>query len=162
MRAFPSLASDTSSVTLKSTDLLSNHPKTPTVASLITECPAISPEEFQNPWLAAAGDAPSRAAQKKHEVAVGKYSAGAEKLKAKLRKRVKKREDEKEKACEEAGVEISMDNVLTGGAAPSSITKACPSSSKKGKAPQQVKHAQPTPALDDEDDDVHTGASRAW
>lgn len=156
MRAFPSLASDTSSVTLKSTDLLSNHPETPTVTSPITERPAISLEEPHNPWLAATGDAPNRAAQKKHEVAVGKDSAGAEKSKAKLRKRVKKREEEKEKAREEADVEISMDNVLNAGAAASSSAKAGPSSGKKAKAPQSVKHAQSVPASNDDDDDANS------
>lgn len=112
-RALPSLASDTSSVTLKSTDFLSNSPVT---ASPILSRPVPLPHtqaecEERNPWLVASHKLTLN--QKKREVAIGKDSAGTEKSKNKLRKRVKMREEEKLKGKEDATVDVSMSEVMT-------------------------------------------------
>ncbi|GJE97818.1 Utp14 domain-containing protein [Phanerochaete sordida] len=156
-RALPSLASDTSSVTLKSTDLAgdghadSSMPASPT--SPLSQRPTV-PQEPANPWLATPEDGPSRGGQKKHEVVVGKNSKGAEKSKAKLRKRVRQREEEKEKAREEAAVEISMTDVMTIGAGAAQNAEAGPSKPAKSKQPQKKASAQASAEADD--DDVHS------
>ncbi|KAI0783149.1 Utp14 protein-domain-containing protein [Abortiporus biennis] len=134
LRPAASLASDTSSVTLKSTDLLSAdgaHPTSPTFSaafSPVSERLASLPtlEEPQNPWLIPAEAGASKTVQKKHEVAISKESSTAEKSKNKLKKRTKKRGEEKEKAKEESMVDISMSNVMTLGI----NVSAGPSSSK--------------------------------
>ena len=70
-----SLASDTSSVTLKSTDLLPDHTSpSPALSSPVVSRPVPIPEENANPWLATPDGQTSKAVQKKHEVAVGKES----------------------------------------------------------------------------------------
>lgn len=68
-----------------------------------------SPPEVPNPWLVSS----TRAIQKKHEVAISKDSASAEKSKNKLRKRVKNLEEETELARNDATVDISLGNVMT-------------------------------------------------
>ena len=154
----PSLGSDTSSVTLKSTDVLGNsQPTSPVATSPVVSRSVPLPEEQRNPWLALRDDGPSRAAQKKHEVVVGKESAGAEKSKNKLRKRVKKREEEKEKAQEEASVEISMANVMTLGAANTNAEAGPSKLQPKAKATQRAKPVQ-VQVPEDDDDDVHSEA----
>ncbi|KAI0687976.1 Utp14 protein-domain-containing protein [Cytidiella melzeri] len=115
LRAIPSLASDTSSMTLKSTDVLpdgtSPAPATPSpITSRSVPLPA---EPKTNPWLDAHVDSSSHATRKKHEVSVGKNSALAEKSKNKLRKRVRKREEGKEREKDEAVVDVEMANVMT-------------------------------------------------
>ncbi|OBZ79687.1 Uncharacterized protein C57A7.06 [Grifola frondosa] len=114
-----SLASDTSSVTLKSTDFFPDtHAESP-LSPLSSPVPKrtdplspLSPTEESNPWLAQAASS-TRALQTKHEVLVSKSSVSTEKSKNKLRKRGKKREEEKEKAKDDATVDISMSNVMT-------------------------------------------------
>ena len=102
-----SLASDTSSVTLKSTDLLPDHTSpSPALSSPVVSRPVPIPEENANPWLAPLDGQTVKAVQKKHEVAVGKESGTAEKSKNKLRKRVKKREEEKANAKQDAVVDV--------------------------------------------------------
>ena len=109
-----SLASDTSSVTLKSTDLLPDHTSpSPALSSPVVSRPVPIPEENANPWLAPLDGQTSKAVQKKHEVAVGKESGTAEKSKNKLRKRVKKREEEKANAKQDAVVDVEMTNVIS-------------------------------------------------
>jgi hypothetical protein len=150
-RALPSLASDTSSVTLKSTDFMGD-PTSPLVTSPVSPISAqqISlPEEQQNPWLVPREDGASHAGQKKHEVVVGKGSADTDKSRHKMRKRVKKREDEKEKAKDEAAVEISMANVLTLGAAGPSKPQA------KGKD-KQAPRTQTQEVDGDDEEEVHS------
>ncbi|KZT08788.1 Utp14-domain-containing protein [Laetiporus sulphureus 93-53] len=117
-KSFSSLDSETSSVTLKSTDLLGSvQPESPVAGSPvarspISECP--SPSVFKepvNPWLARA-EGSSELVQKRHEIEIGKNSASAEKSKNKLRKSDKKRVEEKEKEKADATVDISVDDVL--------------------------------------------------
>lgn len=120
-RALPSfsMASDTSSVTLKSTDLL---PDTPVDQSSTTS-PVVGRSAANlatNPWLVTTTDAPQKVVQKRHEVSLSKESGSSEKSKNKLRKRVRKREEEKEKAKEDATVDISMSDVMTLGVKPPS------------------------------------------
>ncbi|PCH34293.1 Utp14-domain-containing protein [Wolfiporia cocos MD-104 SS10] len=150
-----SLASDTSSVTLKSTDFLAQ-PETPQTTSPIddraTPLPS-PPTERINPWLAR-GDASNQPIQKRHEVAIGKNSASAEKSKNKLRKLEKKVEDEKAKARDEAALEIEMSNVMTLG---SGSNAAGPSKPKKDSAAASSAKVTSKPSTDrtqdDEDDD---------
>ncbi|KAF8640434.1 hypothetical protein AX17_000099 [Amanita inopinata Kibby_2008] len=133
MRSMGSLASDTSSVTLKSTDLLSpsptasSHPGPPTTApatftSAINDntsptSPLTHPKppiEEPNPWLTRPGavEAVSKAARK-NEVVVSKDSKAIEKSKNKLRKISRKHGEEKEKANDDATLEIETEKVLT-------------------------------------------------
>lgn len=110
-RPLGSLASDTSSVTLKSTDLLS--PPTSPVTLKRSTVPLADIDE-ENPWLAPRNtDAVLKAPRKKNEVVVSKDSTAITKSKNKLKKQAKRREEEKEKAKDDATVEITMDNVLT-------------------------------------------------
>ncbi|KAI1790907.1 Utp14-domain-containing protein [Ganoderma leucocontextum] len=114
MRPTGSLASDTSSVTLKSTDLLQDsqteHSASPP-GSPISQRRVPPPATAVNPWLAQASTASK--GQTKHEVAVSKESGAAEKSKNKLRKRQQKRLEEKAKVQEDAAVDISMSTVMT-------------------------------------------------
>lgn len=105
MNARAVAASDTSSVTLQSTDLLSPPPE-----SAISR-PVPIPTNEANPWLAPR-ESSSKAPRKKNEVIVGKDSAALDKSKNKLKKQTKKLEQEKDKAKDDAMVEISMDNVM--------------------------------------------------
>ncbi|KAF8890085.1 Utp14 protein-domain-containing protein [Infundibulicybe gibba] len=107
-RPLGSLASDTSSVTLKSTDLLSPPPISPQPdCSERTSVPL--PEA--NPWLAPPSST-GKVSRKSNEVIVDKESGSIEKSKNKLRKLARKREEERLKAKADAAVEISADNVL--------------------------------------------------
>ncbi|KAH9837381.1 Utp14-domain-containing protein [Rhodofomes roseus] len=154
LRPAGSLASDTSSVTLKSTDLLGpSEPTSPATTSPVTQRPAPLPlAEEVNPWLAHPEDA-DRPAQKRHEVIVGKNSASVEKSKNKLRKRKEKREEAKEKAKEDAAVDVSMSNIMTLG---DTTPTAGPSKQKTAAASKstaaQSSNAQPTE--DDGDSDA--------
>ncbi|OCH95718.1 Utp14-domain-containing protein [Obba rivulosa] len=154
LRPVDSLASDTSSVTLKSTDF----PPSPQVESLPPQSPEVqrhAPLSLteSNPWLAPHADEPSKAVQKKHEVVVGKNSAALEKSKNKLRKQTKKRGEEKEKAKDDATVDISMTDVITLGAV---STAAGPSKQKAPAAsstsPTAQSHARRSRDDDDESD----------
>ncbi|KAI0673820.1 Utp14 protein-domain-containing protein [Trametes maxima] len=121
IRPVGSLASDTSSVTLKSTDLPADaveHSASPPDSPLSQRRVPPAVDEA-NPWLVQSSGA-SKGGQSKHEVSISKQSAAAEKSKNKLRKRVKKRLEEKEKAQEDAAVDISLSTVMTldGGSKP--------------------------------------------
>ncbi|KAI0640105.1 Utp14 protein-domain-containing protein [Trametes polyzona] len=160
VRPVGSLASDTSSVTLKSTDLPPEARGSPPARSAsppgspVSQRPVPPPTDEVNPWLAQAAGS-SRGGQAKHEVAISKESGAAEKSKNKLRKRVKKRLEEKEKAQEDAAVDISLSTVMTladGGEAGSSTAgqAAKPSAKSKGKA---------RAAQDDDDNDSDSDAN---
>ncbi|KAI0739334.1 Utp14 protein-domain-containing protein [Irpex lacteus] len=144
LRTVTSLASDTSSVTLKSTDLLSDG----TYPSLATTSPIVSravplPEEASNPWLAATAD--------------------AEKSKDKLKKRGKKREEEKAKAKEDAVVGVEMASVMTlGTAAPAasgSSTSAGPSTTSSGPSKTPKKKGKKVASAAGEEDEESDGNS---
>ncbi|KAG6919847.1 hypothetical protein DXG01_015552 [Tephrocybe rancida] len=111
-RPLGSLASDTSSVTLKSTDLLSPPQSPLNLQRPNVPLPATSDA---NPWLAPQNSEPTavKAPKKNNEVVVGKDSTAMSKSKNKLKKLARKRGDEKAKAIDDAVVEISVDNVLT-------------------------------------------------
>ncbi|KAI0347583.1 Utp14-domain-containing protein [Trametopsis cervina] len=142
LRLIPSLASDTSSVTLKSTDLLPDGTSpSPATTSPVTERAVPLPETLTNPWLVSGGDASQRLGQKKHEVAISKDSAIVEKSRNKLRKRAKKREEEKEKAKEDAVVDVTLTNAMTLGKSSSSTSASRPTPKKT-----------PVAATDDGDD----------
>ncbi|PFH47591.1 hypothetical protein AMATHDRAFT_181790 [Amanita thiersii Skay4041] len=121
-------ASDTSSVTLKSTDLLSPPPNPSTshgqpFAMEVTPTPTLSTPsspvllrpfaEELNPWLTRpeAIEASSKAARK-NEIIVDKDSKAADKSKNKLKKVTRKLEVEKAKAKDDAKLEIDKDKVL--------------------------------------------------
>ncbi|KAA1468136.1 Utp14-domain-containing protein [Dentipellis sp. KUC8613] len=114
--------SDTSSVTLRSTDL---PPLSATWTAQTASLASTSPVETSNPWLARAG--PSGSGLKKSEVIVAKESKAAEKSKNKLKKRQEEGQEQRDKAREDAELEISLDNVLTVNDAASSSSPAGPS-----------------------------------
>ncbi|TFK39375.1 Utp14 protein-domain-containing protein [Crucibulum laeve] len=127
-------ASDTSSVTLKSTDLLSP-PPSPEQRRPTVPFPA---SDESNPWLIRDENDAIKAPKKSNEVVVGKDSKAAEKSKNKLKKEARKREEVREKAKDDAAVEISMDTVLSV-PGPSSSSRQ---KDKKGEAKQPVQDAE--------------------
>lgn len=144
-RAVGSLASDTSSVTLKSTDLLSapGSPQQPfkPPSGLSNATPTSlshqqDVKEESNPWLTRDTESSARSAGKKNGV-FGKDSHKAEKSKNKLKKLARKRQEEKEKAQEDAVVEISMDQNLTlkDSLKPASAKPSSPKSASTAKSP---------------------------
>ncbi|KAF8079316.1 Utp14-domain-containing protein [Lyophyllum atratum] len=147
-RPLGSLASDTSSVTLKSTDLLS---------------PPQSPLDFQrpnvplpmvsesNPWLARDPESTTSAkvAKKNNEVVVGKDSTAMSKSKNKMKKLAKKNGEGKAKAVDDAVVEISTDQVLTladSSSAPVKPKSAAGPNTKKSKPVSPNNAAKPSTA----------------
>ena len=127
MRPTGSLASDASSVTLKSTDLPQEGRMEQSASppgSPISQRPVPPPATEVNPWLAQASS--SGKGQTRHEVSVSKESGAAEKSKHKLRKREQKRLEEKAKAQEDAAVDISIATVMTlsGSSKPGKLSKA--------------------------------------
>ncbi|CAA7264937.1 unnamed protein product [Cyclocybe aegerita] len=172
--------SDTSSVTLRSTDLLSPPPPSPTVvkrsglsapapsadASTSTSTSTSAPEPV-NPWLVRPDDDSSSAkvAKKANTVMVGKDSKATDKSKNKLKKQTQKLEEEREKKRDDAVVEIDVDAVLTlpmssnlGGAGPSkakAVTTIVPASGPSAKKAAKGKQAAApaSPGIDDDDDD---------
>ncbi|THH01374.1 hypothetical protein EW026_g1300 [Hermanssonia centrifuga] len=165
LNTFPSLASDTSSVTLKSTDFPQDgQPESPVTTSPLSTRPVPLPEEV-NPWLAPHEGSSSKSTQKKHEVVVSKDSAGAEKSKNKLRKRVQKREEEKEKAKEDATVDVTMSNVMTLGTAsstagPSSQSKRKEQSAKLNKLKASAGEEEEDPEANSEVDEQEQALER--
>ncbi|KAG5644967.1 hypothetical protein DXG03_007339 [Asterophora parasitica] len=159
-RPIGSLASDTSSVTLRSTDLLS--PPLSPLELQRTGVPLPTINESSNPWLTPrdeSGTTSLKVSKKNNEVVVGKDSSALAKSKNKLKKMARKQAGEKAKAVDDAVVEISVDQVLT---LPSS-TPAVPKPAPKTKATPTQKKA-PTPKATvtverddgDSDDDVHS------
>ncbi|RDX46820.1 Utp14-domain-containing protein [Lentinus brumalis] len=149
VRPVGSLASDSSSVTLKSTDfppegpaeLSASPPESPS-----TQRPVPLPTAESNPWLTQAKASGSGKSQTKHEVAVSKNSAVTEKSRHKLRKRVQNRLEEKEKAQEDAAVDISLSTVMTlsepskvGESSKSAAQAAAPAKGKKAQAQSESK-----------------------
>ncbi|KAI0271451.1 Utp14 protein-domain-containing protein [Gloeopeniophorella convolvens] len=110
--------SDTSSTTLKSTDLLSASGATPAMSPVDIQTPVVSRSLLSqqsgsapNPWLTRNGQS-SLAGPKKSEVAVSKDSKNSVKSKNKLRKRQKENEDEITKVQDDAVLEISATDLL--------------------------------------------------
>ncbi|KAI0082325.1 Utp14-domain-containing protein [Panus rudis PR-1116 ss-1] len=152
-RPATSLASDTSSITLRSTDGLDiAQSVTPSATSPVVERSTLLSEEPQNPWLAPHADASISTGPRKHEVAVSKTSAAAEKSKNKLRKKTLKKEEAKVQAKEDASVDITMTNVMTLGE--ESNAAGAPNSTTK--PPESSKDATATIDDADFDSDVHS------
>ena len=101
--------SDTSSVTLKSTDLLSPPPLSPQIKRSPLSGP---PAEELNPWLAHASKSVAKVSKKANEVVVSKDSKAADKSKNKLKKAALRKGGEQEKAKDDTVLEISLDTVL--------------------------------------------------
>ncbi|KAI0334039.1 Utp14-domain-containing protein [Cubamyces sp. BRFM 1775] len=157
IRPVGSLASDTSSVTLKSTDLPPEARDTPIEQSAsppsspVAQRPVPPAAEEVNPWLAQASAA-AKSGQTKHEVAISRESGAAEKSKNKLRKRVQKRLEEKEKAQEDAAVDISLSTVMTLSEPGPSKTKAQASTSSSAKSTSTAAPKGKARASQDDDD----------
>ncbi|KAL0952160.1 hypothetical protein HGRIS_008776 [Hohenbuehelia grisea] len=151
-----SLASDTSSVTLKSTDfpspVESRPSQTPIQRSGLSSATRPEADEPENPWLAPR-DASTKAPRKKNEVVVSKESAAAEKSKNRLKKQAKKLADEKEKAREDAEVDISMENVLGTATSANSQSKSTVNKSKSRNAVASTSE-QPSTVDSDVDSEV--------
>ncbi|KAF8837629.1 Utp14-domain-containing protein [Paxillus ammoniavirescens] len=144
-----SLSSDTSSVTLQSTDLTQDihHTEVTPTPSLSTPTPTIT-SPVANPWLApSASSGPSR---KKNEVRVHREADSLVKSSNKLKKQVAKREEEKERARDDAVLEIDTNKVLTI-AEPSALR---PSAKGKGKSKEGA--SKVATANGDDDSDVHS------
>ncbi|KAF8645236.1 hypothetical protein AX16_008063 [Volvariella volvacea WC 439] len=162
VRSMGSLASDTSSVTLKSTDLLSpppplspEHQKRPTVP--------LPNESELNPWLAPQESEPLsggavKVARKQNEIIVSKESKQMDKSKNKLKKLARKREEEKAKAREDEVVEIKMDNVLKLDSPPSQSAQGKTTEVKGKSTKSGTASATPVPTRDegDHDSDAHS------
>ncbi|KAG2751834.1 Utp14-domain-containing protein [Suillus brevipes Sb2] len=101
-------ASETSSVTLQSADLVQDSPKSLNVIS----SPRVStPAQESNPWLATSSSSgPSR---KRSEVLVQKGSDALAKSTNKLKKRIAKGGEEQERIRDDAVLEIDASDVLT-------------------------------------------------
>lgn len=151
-RPLGSLSSDTSSVTLKSTDLISPpaSPR-PNKRSPLTEQLAESDEV--NPWLVPRESSRVKAPRKANEIVVGKDSKALDKSKNKLKKKAQKREEEREKAKEDAVLEISMDNVLTLSSIPVSSASSKPTPIPKEKKQKKEVLNNKDVAVDGDDDD---------
>ncbi|KAG6330003.1 hypothetical protein ID866_9086 [Astraeus odoratus] len=150
-----SLASDTSSVTLQSADLLQeattterSRPSPTPVLDAATS--VVSTPELSNPWLVPAVS--SGPARKKNEAVVHKNANAMAKSSNKLKKQVAKGEEERERARDDAILEIDVDKVLT-------ISPPASNPSVKSKGKKRLKQqafintGNHTP---DDDSDVHS------
>ena len=145
----PIAESDTSSVTLKSTDLLSPPPTSPKVSKR-SDLSQPSQDAESNPWLAHDASK-TKLVKKANEIVVSKDSKAADKSKNKLKKASQKRSDEKEKAVEDATVEIDMDNVMVASVASTSKPQETKKPAVNGNSKDVA--GQPT-AQDDDDSEV--------
>lgn len=135
LRLSRSLASDTSSVTLKSTDLpsplsSSENSKHVSSATLPISTLGVEPSvEDSNPWLTRPEAMELTAkSSRKNEAVISKDSKAAEKSKNKLRKLASKRGEEKGKTKDDATLVIETGKVL---ALPNSVTVSGEKSSSK-------------------------------
>lgn len=111
LRPVGSLASDTSSVTLQSSDLLQDMPVPDTTPTPSVSTPTPTTTSIPNPWLVpTASSGPSR---KRNEVRVHKGADALTRSSNKLKKQAGKHEDERERAKDDAVLEIDANNVLT-------------------------------------------------
>lgn len=178
-----SLASDTSSVTLKSTDLLTPPPSSPEAQKRQT---VPLPDNDDNPWLSlgtppsstlkvissSAGDvlpvttAPALAdkirttAPRKHnEVVVGRNSSTMEKSKNRMKKVMRKLEGGKQKAADDAAMEVDMSqSLILKKKASTTLADKSPSNSteRNEEAGLQTKATGPSAEGGDDDDDANS------
>ena len=144
LRPLGSLASDTSSVTLQSTDLLQDMhalEQTPT-SSISTPVPTPTSTSIPNPWLLppTASSGPSR---KRNEVRVHKDADAPTKSSNKLKKQTGKHADERERARDDAVLEIDANDVLL---IPDPTAPSVSGKKSKAKASQGVAKASAGPS----------------
>ncbi|KAH0837758.1 Utp14 protein-domain-containing protein [Lanmaoa asiatica] len=96
LKPLGSLASDTSSVTLQSSDLLQDVPAPESIPTPSISTPTPTPTSIPNPWLSTYSDADTLT-----------------KSSNKLKRQTEKHEDERERARDDAVLEIDANNVLT-------------------------------------------------
>jgi U3 small nucleolar RNA-associated protein 14 len=101
-------ASETSSVTLQSADLVQDSPKS---VDAISSPRVSTPAQESNPWLVTSSS--SGTSRKRSEVLVQKGSDALAKSTNKLKKRIAKGGEEKERIRDDAVLEIDTNNVLT-------------------------------------------------
>ncbi|KAG1871579.1 Utp14 protein-domain-containing protein [Suillus subluteus] len=101
-------ASETSSVTLQSADLVQDSPKS---LNSISSPRVSAPAQESNPWLVTSSS--SGTSRKRSEVLVQKGSDALAKSTNKLKKRIAKGGEEKERIQNDAVLEIDANNVLT-------------------------------------------------
>ncbi|KAL4070303.1 Utp14 protein-domain-containing protein, partial [Scleroderma citrinum] len=158
LKPLGSLASDTSSVTLQSADLLQEansvelglHSPTPTPSTPLL---AISGSAPVNPWLVP--PVPSGQARKKNEAVVHKDARALAKSANKLKKQEAKGKEEKVRARDDAILEIDVNNVLTIPDPHPNI----PSTQNKGTTKAKGKQSTPNsdgPVNDADSDDVNS------
>jgi U3 small nucleolar RNA-associated protein 14 len=111
LRPLGSLASDTSSVTLQSADLLQDIPAPEETPSPSIFTP-VSTSSIPNPWLVLT-EAPSGPSRKRNEVRMHKDADASTKSSNKLKKQTGKHATERERAKDDAMLEIDANNVLT-------------------------------------------------
>ena len=167
LRLSRSLASDTSSVTLKSTDLpsplsSSENSKHVSSATLPISTLGVAPSvEDSNPWLTRPEAMELTAkSSRKNEAVISKDSKAAEKSKNKLRKLASKRGVEKGKTKDDATLVIETGKVL---ALPNSVTvsgekssskssvSVTPRSGERSKRPRETETKAETKAVTAED-----------
>lgn len=107
-----SLPSETSSVTLKSTDLLSPPPPSPLPVKPLPSSLSGSLTQEINPWLVRSERLIGTAGRTKNAVVVSKDSKALDKAKHRLDKQASKNQDERAKALDDATLQISLDNFL--------------------------------------------------
>ncbi|KAG6380581.1 Utp14 protein-domain-containing protein [Boletus reticuloceps] len=110
LKTLNSLASDTSSVTLQSADLLHDIPALDSTPTSNMTTPTSTSTSIPNPWLVpSATSGPSR---KRNEVRVHKDADTLIKSSNKLKKQNEKHADERERAKDDAVLEIDANDVL--------------------------------------------------
>ncbi|KAE9395799.1 Utp14-domain-containing protein [Gymnopus androsaceus JB14] len=157
-------SAETSSSTLKSTDISPPSPPSPvtTTAPQLSRPLLSQPAQASsssdaptdvNPWLApSTSSGPGKSSRKKNEVVVAKDSSQTAKSKHKLKKQTKKTEEEKARAKDDAVVEIEMDEVLVAPEGQNSGSIASKTKAKgKGKG-----NIQASSAADDSDSDSNS------
>lgn len=103
--------SESSSVTLKSTDLLSPPPPSPSPLKYLQTLPSV-PTRDVNPWLVRDDRLTGKVTRTKNTVVVSKDSKALDKARHRLDKQASKNLEERAKALDDATVQISLDNIL--------------------------------------------------
>ncbi|KZT43829.1 Utp14-domain-containing protein [Sistotremastrum suecicum HHB10207 ss-3] len=147
----PSVASDRSTTTLKSSEVPEDYskslsPPAPNEAYLRDQ------NVEENPWLLSRG--PSRALTKRHETVVDKSSSAVEKASVALKKANSKTVEERRAALEDATVDLVLDDVLELPAEPVA-------NKKRSQVPRQSKDTRATSSDDsDQNSEVDEQESR--
>ncbi|KAG9312720.1 Utp14 protein-domain-containing protein [Chiua virens] len=142
-----SLASDTSSVTLQSTDLLQDVPvpDVPSSPSISISTPTPTSMPIPNPWLQTNTSGPSR---KRNEVRVHKDADALAKSANKLKKDANEHQDERERARDDAVLNIDANAFLT---VPGPPAASAPGKKRKGTTAKGVAKTSAHDGSDDSD-----------